>query len=353
MIVDRLATTRDRALGRLMRGILGLPAPVLRRLAGPERRSDRGAVLDLQLQIMLALREPIRRPPTNRSPERVRAETEWQSRLVRRAPPICARVDEGSLPGPAGRMRYRRYVPRHASSPLPLLVYYHGGGFVIGSLDSHDDGCRWLAVEADCVVLSIDYRLAPEHPFPAAVHDAVAAYRWARAHARELQADPERVVVGGDSAGGNLSAEVCLETKRRGERMPERQLLIYPATDLTRSCPSHRTFSEGYFLDDETMGWFLANYLPRPEDARDPVASPLFVDDLSGLPPAHVITAGFDPLRDEGEAYADRLRDAGVPVDLQREEALIHGFFNMGGVSRAAAAASRSVAHRLHSSLRP
>ncbi|MFW5875612.1 MAG: alpha/beta hydrolase [Myxococcota bacterium] len=307
--------------------------------------------LDPQLGAMLALSQPIRRSPADQTPKRARAETEWQARLVRGAPPACLHVDEGSFPGPTGRIRYRRYVPRHASSPLPLLVYYHGGGFVIGSLDSHDDGCRLLAVEGDCVVVSIDYRLAPEHPFPAAVHDAVAAYVWARTRARELQADPERVVVGGDSAGGNLSAEVCLEMKRHGERTPELQLLIYPATDLTRSCPSHRTFSEGYFLDDETMEWFLANYLPRPEDARDPLASPLFVEDLSGLPPAHVVTAGFDPLRDEGEAYAERLRDAGVPVELQREEPLIHGFFNMGGVSRAAESASRSIARHLRSAL--
>ncbi|MFW6066808.1 MAG: alpha/beta hydrolase fold domain-containing protein [Myxococcota bacterium] len=351
MIPRSIMDARDRVLGKSLRGMLALPAPLLRRMAGTPRVSDRGVPLDLQTQAMLVVTEPIRRPPKGRSPRRARAETDWQARVVGRAVP-CARVEEGTLPGAAGPLPYRVYVPHGEEAPWPLLVYYHGGGWVIGSLDSHDAVCRLLAVEGRCVVLSVEYRLAPEHRFPAAIEDAVAAYRWARRHAASLRADPERVAVGGDSAGGNLAAQVCLEERRASRRMPDLQVLIYPGTDLTRACPSHRTFAEGYYLDQETMDWFLDHYLADPAQARDPRCSPLFEPDLSKLPPAHVITAGFDPLRDEGEAYAHKLEQAGVAVDLRCEEALIHGFANMNGIIDAADAACRSVGRRLGDALR-
>lgn len=347
----RFANARDRLLGRVMERALDLPDGLLRRVAGPPRQSDRGSLLDLQVQAMLAMSQPIRRPMGSGSVRRARAEMEWQSRLAAPALPTLAKVEDGALPGPEGPVAYRLYVPRVAPEPLPLVVFFHGGGWVVGSLQTHDAPCRMLAVEADCNVLSIDYRLAPEHPYPAGRQDAVAAYRWALANAGRLGADPERVAVAGDSAGGNLAALVCLEARRAGEQLPTLQLLIYPGTDLTRSCPSHRLFAEGLFLDDESMEWFLSHYLRNREDARDPRCSPLFEGDLSGLPRAQVVTAGFDPLRDEGEAYANKLEEAGVPVELRCEERLVHGFFNMGGLIRAADAASRAVAHRLRSAL--
>jgi acetyl esterase len=348
-----LRNLRDRALGRAFGRVLDLPEPVMRRLVGPPRRSDRGTPLDLQTQAMLGLSERIRRSPAGQSPRRARAEMEWNSRLVAAPPPPLAEVRDGTLPGPAGPLGYRLYRPRATRGPVPLLVYFHGGGWVIGSLDTHDAPCRMLAAEAHCGVLSVDYRLAPEHRYPAAREDAVAAHRWAREQAAALGFDPERIAVGGDSAGGNLATLVCLEARHRGDPPPAFQLLIYPGTDLTRSCPSHRTFAEGYFLDDATMQWFLDHYLQSPDDARDPRCSPLFERDLGGLAPGLVVTAGFDPLRDEGEAYAARLREAGTPVELHCEETLIHGFFNMGGVIRAADAACRWTAHRLRQALHP
>lgn len=332
---------------------MALPEPLLRRIAGPPHRSDRGVPLDLQAQVLLALTARIRRPPAGQSPRRARAEMEWNTRVVGGPPPTVADVREGTLPGPAGPVSYRLYRPRTVGGPLPVLVYFHGGGWAIGSLDTHDVPCRILALEADCAVLSVDYRLAPEHRYPAAREDAVAAYQWTRAHGAGLGLDPRRVAVGGDSAGGNLAALVCLEARRERLPLPDFQLLIYPGVDLSRSHASHRTFSEGYILDDATMEWFLDQYVPTRGPVRDPRCSPLFEPHLGGLPPALVVTAGFDPLRDEGEAYARKLEQAGTPARLVCEEALIHGFVNMLGVIRAADRAVRQLAHPLRQALHP
>src|SRR5699024_1981632 len=197
---------------------------------------------------------------------------------------------------------------------LPVLIYFHGGGWVLGSIDSHDSTCRYLARTGGLNVLSVDYRMAPEHLFPTAVDDALAAFRYVRDHARTLGVGPNRIAVGGDSAGGNLAAVVCQQTRGAGERSPDFQLLFVPATDMSARTRSYELFKEGFYLTADTMGWYERTYIRSDEDRLDPRASPLLAEDLSGLPPAHVATAGFDPLRDEGQAYARRLADAGAAI---------------------------------------
>lgn len=262
-----------------------------------------------------------------------------------------ARVDALDVPGPAGAIPARHYVPPGERSGRPLVVYYHGGGWVVGDLDTHDGLCRFLARELDASVLAVDYRLAPEHQFPAAADDAVAAFRWAVSAAATLGCDPARVGVAGDSAGGNLSAVVSLVTTREGGPRPAAQLLIYPATDLLNRHASYRLFADGFFLTAAEMDWYTGHYLPNREAGRDPRASPLLAPDLSGLPPAVVLTAGFDPLRDEGEAFARRLEEAGVPTTLRRFPGLVHGFANATSVSRAGRAAMLDGARLLRAAL--
>jgi len=232
-----------------------------------------------------------------------------------------------------------------------LLVFFHGGGFVLGDLDTHDTTCRLLCRHADVHVLAVEYRLAPEHPFPAAQEDVMAAYAWACAHARELGADAARVAVGGDSAGGNLSAVLCQLAVKNGLPAPALQLLLYPAVDRTVERPSVGLFAEGFFLTRTDIEWFHERYVGPSLDRSDPRISPLLCPELSGLPPALVITAGFDPLRDEGEAYAQALQRAGTPVTLRRFDGLIHGFVNMGGVSRACRDAVVEIASMLRKQL--
>lgn len=325
-----------RILGPVVRHTLALPQRLLRVLAGSTRRNDRGARLDLQTQALLRLADLARVPKMNELPpaEGRKAQNE-NAELVAPWPTPVAEVEDSSFDGPGGPVPLRIYRPRRAEKALPALVYYHGGGFVVGGLRTHDGTCRALAAGGDCVVISVDYRLAPEHPFPAAVDDARAAFRWVRENAETLAIDGERIAVGGDSAGGNLAAVVCLAQREENAPRPTFQLLIYPATDMTRALPSHQTLGEGFFLESETIDWFLEQYLPPGTDLRDWRASPLLAESLEGLPPALVVTAGFDPLRDEGEAYAERLRAAGVTVEEMREPGLVHGFVNMALIDRA------------------
>jgi acetyl esterase len=210
-------------------------------------------------------------------------------------------------------------------------VFYHGGGWVIGDLDTHDNACRSLTNRAGCVTLAVDYRLAPENKFPAAVEDCYQATAWAAEHAREFGADPARIAVGGDSAGGNLAAVVSLLARDRRRPALKFQLLIYPATDGALDTKSHKTFTD-YFLTDTAVKYLWGSYLRDDADRTDPLASPALAKSHKGLPPALIITAEFDPLRDEGEAYGESLRAAGVPVSVTRYDGMIHGFFTMTGV---------------------
>jgi len=242
--------------------------------------------------------------------------------------PAVASVADRSVPGPAGDIPVRVYAPV-AGRARPAIVYFHGGGFVIGSLDSHDGTCRALANASGCAVVSVDYRLAPEHRFPAAPEDCYAALRYVAERGAELGVDPRRLAVAGDSAGGNLAAVTALLARQRRGPDLQFQLLVYPVADHSFDTTSYRENAEGYFLTAAMMRWFWGHYLERPEHGDDPIASPLRAKDLAALPPALVITAEYDPLRDEGEAYAARLAEAGVPAELRRYDGQIHGFFSL------------------------
>jgi acetyl esterase len=264
-------------------------------------------------------------------------------------PEEVAKVEDRTIPGPSGvQIPFRIYTPS-GQGPLPVLAYFHGGGWVIGNLETVDAPCRALANGAGCVVVSVDYRLAPEHTFPAAAEDCYAATRWVAEHAAELGGDPRRIAVGGDSAGGNLAAVVSLMARDRGGPALVFQLLVYPVTDYSYDTPSYQENAEGYLLTRGAMVWFWDHYLSGGQDGRHPHASPLRAESLANLPPALVITAEYDPLRDEGEAYAKRLEQAGVPVTLTRYPGMIHGFFQMGGVLEGGRRAITQAAEALRS----
>ena len=249
-------------------------------------------------------------------------------------PPEVGSVRDATAEGPGGQIALRVYRPAGlpASTPLPAYVYFHGGGWVIGDLETHDVLCRQITAASGVSVIAVDYRLAPEHKFPAAVDDAWAATRWVAAHGAELGVDGRKLVVGGDSAGGNLAAVVALLARDAGGPPIAGQVLIYPVTDLGGEAQSYTDFADGYSLTRESMRWFRAHYLACPRDGDDWRASPLRARSLSGLPPALIVTAGFDPLRDEGAAYAMRLRDADVMVDYVCFGGMVHGFAGMGKV---------------------
>jgi acetyl esterase len=256
--------------------------------------------------------------------------------------------------GPGGPIPVRVYRPAGvpAGTALPVLVYYHGGGWVIGDLDTHDVQCRQITAEAGITVVAVDYRLAPEHKFPAAVDDAWAATRWVVARARELGVDPGRLAVAGDSAGGNLAAVVALMARDAGGPAIRLQVLIYPVTDVGAESKSYSDFAEGYMLTRDGMRWFTNHYLKAPSDAQDWRVSPLRATSLAGLPPALVITAGFDPLRDEGAAFARRLTEAGGQVDYVNYGGMIHGFMPMGKLLATGNRATSHVAASLRQALR-
>jgi acetyl esterase len=245
-------------------------------------------------------------------------------------PESLAKVESRRIPGPGGEIPLRIYTPE-GSGPFPAIVFFHGGGWVIGTLDTHDGVCRQIAKRAGAVVVSVDYRLAPEHKFPAAPEDCYAATLWVAENAAKIGVDACRLAVGGDSAGGNLAAAVSLMARDRGKPKIAYQVLIYPVTEHSYDTASYRENADGYLLTKDSMVWFWNHYLRSPADGAQPYASPLRARDLKGLPPAMVVTTEFDPLRDEGEAYAERLRQAGVPVKLKRYDGLIHGFFMMTG----------------------
>jgi len=246
-------------------------------------------------------------------------------------PEEVGRVEDLSIPHSEHPIPIRIYTPV-AEGPIPCLVYFHGGGWVLCDLNTHDTVCRAIARRAGAVVVAVDYRLAPENKFPAAVDDCYAATEWVAANAARLQVDPRRIAVGGDSAGGGLSTVMCLKSRDEGGPALALQVLVYPVTNLASfDTPSYNEFAAGYYLTRAEMEWFRGHYLANTEDALNPYASPLLAPNLRGLPPALVITAECDPLRDEGEAYAKRLADAGVEVTCARYAGMIHPFFSLGG----------------------
>lgn len=294
-------------------------------------------------------------PPTHTlAPPEARAMYRERRSFTQPEPPHCL-VRELTMPGPAGAIALRLYRPATGdpSAVLPALVYYHGGGWVIGDLDTHDTLCRELANGSGCAVVSVDYRLAPEHRFPAAVDDAVAALRWVHDHAAQLHVDPARLAVGGDSAGGNLAAVVAIAAREAGGPALAFQLLIYPATDQRRTAPSHRTNGQGYLLTSDSIAYYHDHYIADAAQDLDWRASPLLHENLQGLPPAFVLTAGYDPLRDEGLQYAQRLTAAGNRAALVCFERQIHGFVPMGKFIDEANVAVQLCAAQLRQALRP
>ncbi len=325
---------------RFLKFICGLPRGVQRRLFGaPPQVEGQTLASDIHALVQIAKLARGEGLSEGAAVEEARVERRREAEVVGGQVPIpMARVEQVEIPGPGGTMGGRLYVPTEPA-PSALLVYYHGGGWVIGDLETHDRPCRFLAHHAGVQVLAVDYRLAPEHPFPAAPEDAFAAYRWASANAARFGVEPARIGVGGDSAGANLAAVACLLARDEGASQPAMQLLIYPVTDCTQELPSRRTFREGFLLTRRDMDWFEDAYLPPGANRGDPRVSPLQADDLGGLPPAYLATAGFDPLRDEGEAYALKMREAGVRVALRRHPGLVHTYANLTSICPSARAA--------------
>lgn len=320
----------------LVVSLVGLPAPVVSVLAGRSQVRD-GQTLDPQLHLLLKLMAAAGLPRLETLPvAEARAAFRATGGLLAPAPAAMARVTDRSVPGLHGDVPLRIYVPAKGASPHPVLVYYHGGGWTIGDLDTHDAVARSLAAQAECIVVSVDYRMGPENRFPRAVDDALSAFAWVAANAAEFGGDPARLAVGGDSAGGNLSAVVAQQTLAGSTRCPDFQLLLYPVTDLGAERESHELFAEGFYLTLPLMRWFIANYVANEAERLDPRASPLRAASLTGLAPAFVVTAGYDVLRDEGKAYAQGLLEAGVDVEYRNYESLIHGFISMTGVVREA-----------------
>jgi acetyl esterase len=305
--------------GRMLRGVFSLPEPVKRLIVGaPVRRDGQELSVDAQLLLLMMRLEGERRlggATVEKARQGLARSKVYLTRMPKR-PVVTRDVDAGGVPA-------RLHTPKGLPEGSPLLVFYHGGGWVIGDIDTHDTVCRYLAVHAEVRVLTVEYRLAPEHPYPAGPDDALTAYEYAVAHAADLGADPTAIAVGGDSAGGNLAAVVGVLAERR----PDFALLFYPATDLSVRRRSRELFGEGFYLTDEDMNWFADHYCPV-ERRTEVKASPMLADDLSGFPATYLATVGFDPLRDEGEEFAKRLEKAGVRVALRRQEDLIHGFAN-------------------------
>jgi acetyl esterase len=300
-----------------------------------------GLTLHPELQLMLALREALgTRSWHEQSVARARAQIEAESRTAAGEPVRVGPVRNFQIPGPTGPIRVRHYAAPLSGS-RPLVVFYHGGGFVLGSLDSHDQPCRILCAQAGVDVLSVDYRLAPEHPFPAGPEDASAAYRWARENAALLGTDG-KLATCGDSAGANLATVVALMAKSAGLPVPHAQFLLYPTVNRAGAWRSMELFAQHYFLTARDIAWCTELYVGSA-DLRNPLISPLLAPDLSGIGPAFVVTAGFDPLRDEGEAYEKALRQAGNSTHGYRAPDMIHGFINSTGISPACEGTYRDV----------
>ncbi len=309
--------------------------------------------LDPQIAALLQMQAAANPPPMETlPPEVVREAFKAQSALLAASPEPMKRIENIAIPGEDGDLPLRIYYPKTGVSNngglLPITVFYHGGGWVICDLDTHDDLCRSLAAEAECLVVSVDYRLAPEHKYPAAVDDAWAALLWVAENAASIGGDYERIAVAGDSAGGNLAAVTALMARNQGGPELALQLLFYPVTDINDlNRPSHQQFADGFGLTRAAMEWFRELYLPEGQDPKDPHVSPLYATDLTGLPPAVVITAEADVLRDEGAAYATALKEAGNHVEFKQSAGMIHGFVSMAGIVAAGTTARKEASEAL------
>ena len=329
-----------------------VPTRAVRLLAGGRSVTIDGNTLDPTLQLMLSAQRAmgIEGLAVGNDVAASRALMR-ETCLGFAGPQVHVGVSDLSIPGPAGQIPARHYRPA-TTKPTPFLVFYHGGGWTIGDLDTHDALCRLTCRDADVQVLSVDYRLAPEHPAPAAVDDAYAAFRWAHEHAGDLGAIPDKLAIGGDSAGGNLAAIVSQLARDDGGPTAVLQWLIYPRTDFTAKTRSLSLFAEGFLLTKRDMDWFETQYLGDSDlEPTDPRISPLLAESLSGLPPALIAIAGFDPLRDEGDRYAAALRAAGTPVDLRSMGSLTHGFANLFPLGGGSAVATTELISALRAHL--
>jgi acetyl esterase len=289
--------------------------------------------LDPDVQRFLDMLKLAAPRPARLTPAEMRLGFHALAHMVDRRDAPVGSIENASCPGPSGALPIRIYTPVAAGAArTPGIVFFHGGGWIFGDLDTHEGLCRRLAHETGCRVISVAYRLAPEHKFPAGVEDCYAAATWVADNAERLQIDRRRLAVAGDSAGGNLAAVVCQTAKQKGWPDIALQVLIYPVLDLIAETPSRRAFAESYFLDKKTIDWTIETYCNLGVDPQDPRISPLRAADLSGLPPAHIHTAEFDPLLDEGKAYAERLKAAGVPVRYTCHLGMIHHFTGMAEV---------------------
>ncbi|MGE0151353.1 MAG: alpha/beta hydrolase [Reyranellaceae bacterium] len=333
-------------------GLMRLPLSWITFLTGPARTAN-GYTLDIRTQWLLTLAARSGRPPLHELPlERARHDFALSTLALGGWPQPIGELVDRTVPGPGGSIPIRIYRPKDAAGGRRgILVYFHGGGWVVGDIASYDKVCRYLAAKSGCILVSVDYRRAPEHRFPAALDDALAAFDWVHAHAEALGGERARIGVGGDSAGGNIAAVLSLLARERAGPRPAFQLLIYPVVDLAGDFPSQRELGDSYLLTRPMMDWFRAQYLNSDSEIADWRVSPLKAPSLAGLPPAYLCTAGFDPLRDEGKAYADRLRTEGNGVIYREFDSLIHGFVGCTGTISAAARAMDEVAEAVRGAL--
>jgi acetyl esterase len=334
------------------RVLLRLPLSWISVLTGPSRTVD-GFILDTRTQWLLNLIARTGRPPLQELPvPEARAEYAMSMHVLGGRKQPIGELVERTIPGPGGRIPIRIYRPEHAATrPRGILVYLHGGGWTIGDVASYDKPCRYLAAKSGCIIVSVGYRLSPESKFPAAIEDCLAAFRWVVEHAAALGGRADCIAIGGDSAGGNMATVCSMLLRDAGGPKPAFQLLIYPATDLLEHRPSYQSCGQDFLLTIPMMQWFRGHYLSSEAEAADPRVSPLLATDLANLPPAFLCTAGFDPLRDEGKAYAEKLHAAGVPVIYRNFESLIHGFVGFTGTIAAAARAMDEIAFALRQGL--
>ena len=327
----------------ILRTLLSLPTPGLRLMSGGGVVYQGGRTLDPKIQFLAAgaARSP---SMTTLTPEAARRSSAQGMAAMTAPLEAGVRVEPLTIPGPAGDIPARVYRPASQDPAMPVMVFAHFGGGVIGDLDTCEAFCGILAKIVRCAVVSVDYRLAPEHRFPAGLEDVLAAFRWTRDNAERFGGPPGQAAIGGDSMGGNSAAIVCQELKRKGEAQPVLQLLVYPCTDVASETPSMTTYGEAFPLSRPIMEWFMGHYMGPGDDPADPRLSPLREPDLTGLAPAVVITAGFDPLVDQGEAYARRLRDAGSPTVYRCYDSLAHGFTAFTGAVTCADVACREIA---------